>query len=62
MAALCPFGDGQHKRKVWQDAKTGRSGQMCMRCCKTWTWIGGELVPTYNDDTGAYQLIGKPAG
>jgi hypothetical protein len=43
---LCPFGDGRHKRQPW--AVEGRSGLVCMRCSKTWEWVGKELVATWD--------------
>lgn len=43
---LCPFGDGRHKKKVWQDGE--RSGLACVRCSKTWEWVGKELIPTWD--------------
>ena len=47
---LCPVGDGQHKRVIWQGK--GRSGQSCRRCHKTWEWVnsptGTVLAETYS--------------
>lgn len=45
---LCPFGDGRHKRLVWQDAKANRSGLSCVRCHKTWEWVGDALISTWD--------------
>ena len=49
---LCPFGDGRHKRKPWYERKkgvaTGRSGLACIRCGKTWEYVGKALVATYD--------------
>jgi hypothetical protein len=44
---MCPFGDGRHHRRLWQDVKANRSGQVCIRCSKTWEWVGDELFETY---------------
>lgn len=53
---LCPFGDGRHKRLRWagtakhpgehRDGRA-RSGEVCVRCSKTWEWKGDQLVPTH---------------
>lgn len=45
---LCPFGDGRHKRSPWHDAATARSGLACVRCSKTWQFVGDALVPSYD--------------
>lgn len=45
--ALCPFGDGRHKRRPWADHKANRSGLACISCSKTWEWHGDELRATY---------------
>lgn len=46
---LCPMTpDGRHKRKPWHDRAGKRSGLSCVKCHKTWSFVGKGLVATYD--------------
>ena len=48
---ICPVTkDGLHRKQVWQDAKSSRSGLACKACHRTWTWRGDVLEPTYREE------------
>lgn len=41
---LCPLKDGRHKLKPLYNLK----GFACVRCSKTWEWMEGKLIATYD--------------
>lgn len=47
MGSLCPFNDGRHKLKPWQERGTTRSGMACVRCSKTWEHVDRQMVATW---------------
>lgn len=52
---LCPITtDGRHALRVWEERRVNlgvvggsRSGFACIRCSKTWEWMGDELEETW---------------
>jgi len=48
---LCPMTkDGAHKIALWQsEYLPTRGGKVCVKCHRTWTFQGKQLVPTWPD-------------
>ena len=47
---LCPMTKtGSHQLSPWYFKEDDRAGLACVKCHKSWTYVGDNLVPPYDD-------------